>query len=132
VHRRLGRLKSCDGAAASQAIGGQAGACTALAWHPFSEFLASCSPEPDSGPTLHDLRDGACLHSYKGHRAPVTHARFAPDGRLLASADADGRVLVRPSRLGRRALVACNTPTSRLGSCLAGHPKHARTQASGG
>ena len=119
-HQPAERLKSRDGAAASQAIDGRAGACTALAWHPFSEFLASCSPEPSGGPRLHDLRDGACLHSYKGHRAPVTHVRFAPDGRLLASADADGRVLVRPSRLGYCAVMARKTSTSRLGSCLDG------------
>ncbi len=120
VHRCAERLKSCDGAAASQAIDGRAAACTALAWHPFSEFLASCSPEPSGGPRLHDLRDGACLHSYKGHSAPVTHVRFAPDGRLLASADADGRVLVRPSRLGYCAVTARKTSPSRLGSCLDG------------
>ena len=80
--------------AAVQAIGkGSSCACLALGVHPFNEFAASGSS--DSCLRLHDLRDGACLHTYKGHRSGISHVRFAPDGRLLASASADGCVRVR-------------------------------------
>ena len=72
---------------------GSSSACLALDVHPFNEFAASGSS--DSCLRLHDLRNGACLHAYKGHRTDVSHVRFAPDGRLLASASADGCVRVR-------------------------------------
>ena len=96
-----------------QTIGkGSSSACLALGVHPFNEFVASGSS--DSCLRLHDLRDGVCLHTYKGHRTGISHVRFAPDGRLLASASADGCVRVRSTpaaeaflsvdRLGRGAL----------------------------
>ena len=41
-----------------------------------------------------DIRRRACIHTYKGHTKGVTHIRFSPDGRLMASGSQDGDVRV--------------------------------------
>lgn len=44
-----------------------------------------------------DIRRRACIHTYKGHTKGVTHIRFSPDGRLMASGSQGGDVRVSHS-----------------------------------
>ena len=48
-----------------------------------------------------DIRRRACIHTYKGHTKGVTHIRFSPDGRLMASGSQDGDVRVSHSNGNR-------------------------------
>jgi WD40 repeat protein len=41
-----------------------------------------------------DASTGRLLHTLSGHRGTVTDVAFSPDGRLLASGDSDGLVII--------------------------------------
>jgi WD40 repeat protein len=41
-----------------------------------------------------DLRGRDVMTTFKGHRAGVTHVKFSPDGKWVASASEDGQVKV--------------------------------------
>ena len=45
-----------------------------------------------------DLRGRDAICSFKGHKAGVTHVKFSPDGKWVASASEDGHVKVRIHR----------------------------------
>ncbi|RIK78229.1 MAG: serine/threonine protein kinase [Planctomycetota bacterium] len=75
----------------------------AVVWRRTSPPAAAAS---DGAPAARNLFERAT--EFVEHRGPVYAARFAPDGRLIATAGADGRVLVwnptdaRPVDVGRR------------------------------
>lgn len=63
-----------------------------LEFHPFGTSMVSGSA--DTNVKVWDLRSKDVAQTYKGHDAAVTHARFSPDGRWVATGSRDGAVKV--------------------------------------
>jgi WD40 repeat protein len=56
-------------------------------------------PVPTKDPTVfgvrvHDWPSGKALHTFSGHKGPVTALAFNPDGKTLASGSTDGAILL--------------------------------------
>ena len=47
-----------------------------------------------------DLRGRDAMCTFKGHKTGVTHVKFSPDGKWVASASDDGQVKVRAGGRG--------------------------------
>eukprot|EP00662_Eupelagonemidae_sp_cell21_P005701 gene5701-39325_t len=93
-----GQLRVWDVAKSQQTraycTGVHKGEVTALDHHPFGDFFVSSSD--DGNIKVWDLRKKACLQTYKHQegrdagRPRVETVRFSPDGRMVASGNADG------------------------------------------
>lgn len=59
---------------------------------PLSSTLPPCDVPAHQ---VWDLRGRDVVCTLKGHKAGVTHVRFSPDGKWVASASSDGQVKVR-------------------------------------
>eukprot|EP00755_Sulcionema_specki_P028700 Sspe_Gene.90498::Locus_62029_Transcript_1_1_Confidence_1.000_Length_2193::g.90498::m.90498/K18643/KATNB1; katanin p80 WD40 repeat-containing subunit B1 len=79
---------------------------TAVDYHPFGDFFVSCSK--DGNVKVWDLRKKNCLQTYKHQEGkdagnPVVETvRFSPDGRMVASGNADGTVILWNLTAGKK------------------------------
>ena len=59
-------------------------------WHPYGEFFASGSA--DTYLKVWDMRQRACIQTYRGHAGAVRNLLFSPDGRWVVSGCDGGEV----------------------------------------
>ena len=72
-----------------------------LAWHPNSAYLFTAACSPDRSVRMWDIQRGSAVRLFTGHAGNVTALAASRDGRLLASADDRGDILLWDLAAGR-------------------------------
>ncbi|PSK54088.1 Transcription initiation factor TFIID subunit 5 [Elsinoe australis] len=71
------------------------------AWHPNSAYVFTGSGSPDRTVRMWDVQRGSAVRMFTGHTGNITSLAASPNGKMLASADDRGEVLVWDLAAGR-------------------------------
>ncbi|KAF2219908.1 transcription initiation factor TFIID, subunit TAF5 [Elsinoe ampelina] len=72
-----------------------------VAWHPNSAYVFTGSGSPDRTVRMWDVQRGSAVRMFTGHTGNITALAASPSGKMLASADDRGEVIVWDLAAGR-------------------------------
>ncbi|THY36840.1 transcription initiation factor TFIID, subunit TAF5 [Aureobasidium pullulans] len=73
----------------------------AISWHPNSAYVFTAAGSPDRSIRMWDVQRGSAVRLFTGHTGNVTSLACAPNGKLVASADDRGEILLWDLATGR-------------------------------
>jgi transcription initiation factor TFIID subunit 5 len=65
-----------------------------IAWHPNGAYVFSASDQVDKSVRMWSFTTGKCVRVFNGHTDLITALECSPDGKILASADAGGSIML--------------------------------------
>lgn len=72
-----------------------------VAWHPNSAYIFTASGNPDRSIRMWDIQRGSAVRLFTGHTGNITALSCSPNGKLVASADDRGEILLWDLATGR-------------------------------
>ncbi|KAL1902759.1 Transcription initiation factor TFIID subunit 5 [Sporothrix stenoceras] len=96
------RIFTQDHASAQRLLVGHNTSISAIAWHTNGTYVFSASDETDKTIRMWSVIKGDCVRVFTGHTDYITALECAPNGRILASADTGGNIIIWDITKGTR------------------------------
>ncbi|CAK7219949.1 Transcription initiation factor TFIID subunit 5 [Sporothrix curviconia] len=96
------RIFTQDHASAQRLLVGHNTSISAIAWHSNGTYVFSASDETDKTIRMWSVIKGDCVRVFTGHPDYITSLECAPNGRILASADIGGNIIIWDIAKGTR------------------------------
>lgn len=88
------RIFTQDHASAQRLLVGHNTSISSIAWHSNGAYVFSVSDETDKTIRMWSIIKGECVRVFTGHTDYVSALECAPNGRILASADVGGNIMI--------------------------------------
>lgn len=96
------RIFTQDHASAQRLLVGHNTSISAIAWHSNGTYVFSASDETDKTIRMWSVIKGDCVRVFTGHTDYISALECAPNGRILASADTGGNIIIWDVTKGTR------------------------------